>query len=392
MIDKSIRDDFPFFSKEPNLVYFDNACMTLRPSKVIEAISKYYTDFPACSGRSNHRLAKRVNEEVLKAREKVQKFVGAKHSEEIVFTRNTTEGLNLLALSLGLKKGEVLVISGKEHNSNLVPWIRLKESIGIDVRVVVENDWEEAITEEVKVVSVVMTSNLDGMTNLINRISKLAHKVGAKLIVDGAQAVPHRKISVTELGVDAMCFSAHKMCGPSGMGAMYIEKGLADQLSPFLTGGDTVATTTYTSYQMLPIPEKFEAGLQDYAGIIGFGEAVDYLEQIGMKKIEEHELQLNEVLTEGLLRHDRVKLIGSKSAKERSGILSFQVDGADHHQISLMLDQMGAIAVRSGQHCVHSWFNHNKISGSVRASVYFYNTVAEAEHFLEVFDKIMRIV
>jgi len=244
----------------------------------------------------------------------------------------------------------------------------------------------------VKVVSVVMTSNLDGTSNDIKTIAKLAHKIGAMMVVDAAQAVPHQKMSVIDIDADFMAFSAHKMCGPSGIGAVYGKLSLLERLNPFMTGGDTVAKTTYESYEMLPVPEKFEAGLQDYAGIIGFGAAIDYLSQIGMDTIHHYEVKLNQELTQGLNKFDRVKILGPQDPKLRGGIASFVVDGADHHQVALMLDQMGQIAVRSGQNCVHSWFNSHDISGSVRASVYFYNTEEEVEKFLATFEKILRII
>jgi cysteine desulfurase/selenocysteine lyase len=392
MIDSSIRDDFPIFSADPKLIYFDNACMTLRSRQVIEAVTDYYTRYPACAGRSNHHLAVRVTEQVESAREKVKRFVGAKKPEEIIFTRNTTEGLNLVAQSLGLVKGDVVVISGKEHNSNLVPWLRMKEHIGIELKVVKDNNWAEAIQTGVKLVSVVMTANLDGTSHPIEDITKLAHKSGALMMIDGAQSVPHTSVNLQKLDVDFMAFSAHKMCGPSGMGVLYGKKELLEQLHPFIVGGDTVAQTSYNHYTMLLVPEKFEAGLQDYAGIIGLGAAVDYLTDIGMDQIHNHELQLNEALTQVLVKHDRVKLLGSEKSDLRGGIASFVVEGADHHQVALMLDQMGSIAVRSGQHCVHSWFTANGIPGSIRASLYFYNTIDEVDRFSQIFDKVMRVV
>lgn len=401
MIDPTIRADFPLLQQEPRLVYFDNACMSLRPTRVIEAITYYYTHLSACAGRSNHHLASKVTKAVEEARENVRQLIGAKHADEIVFTRNTSEGMNLVAYAIGLRAGDTVVISDKEHNSNLVPWLQLKSILGIRLIIVpsmADNQanleaWKEAIgSPRVKLVSVVGTSNLDGVSNPVREIARIAHAVGALVLMDAAQTVPHQPIAVQDLDVDFMAFSAHKMCGPSGMGALYGKRTLLAQLNPFLVGGDTVANTTYESFSMLPVPEKFEAGLQNYAGIMGFGAAVDYLLKVGLAAIHEHELHLNKVLTQGLQQFDRVKIIGPEQPELRGGITSFTVDGADHHQIALMLDQMGSIAVRSGQHCVHSWFNAKHIKGSVRASVYFYNTVAEVERFLEVFSKIMRIV
>lgn len=396
-----VRNDFPILSGDKSLVYFDNACMTLRPNQVIEAITDYYANLSACSGRSNHHLANKVHQAVENSREKIRKFIGAKHKEEIVFTRNTTEGINLVANSLNLSPGDVVVISDKEHNSNLVPWLRLKDKIQIELVVVASTEdnqtdveaWEKAlVNQSVKLVAFGHTSNLDGVTSKAKDIIHLAHKYGALTLVDAAQAVPHQPISVTDLDVDFMAFSAHKMCGPSGMGVIYGKLDLLDKLEPFLTGGDTVAQTTYKSYEMLKTPDKFEAGLQDYAGIMGFGAAVDYLTEVGMENIHKHELDLTQLLTKKLGEMDRVKIIGPKETELRGGITSFTVDGADHHQVALMLDQMGNVAVRSGQHCVHSWFNQHKIPGSVRASVYFYNTKEEVEKFGDTLTKILRII
>jgi cysteine desulfurase/selenocysteine lyase len=394
MIDSTlIRKDFPILNQPGKpLVYFDNACMSLRPQPVLEAIMNYYTTMSACAGRSNHRLAKSVSDAVDESREKVKKFINASNQNEIIFTRNTSEGLNLLANSLKLDQGDVVVISDKEHNSNLVPWLRLKNEKGIVVRVVRNDSWADSIDTQVKVVSVVYSSNLDGVTNPIKEISRLAHQVGAVIIVDAAQAIPHQPVDVRDLDLDFMAFSAHKMCGPSGMGVLYGKYELLKGLQPFMVGGDTVETSTYDSYTMLPVPEKFEAGLQDYAGIIGTGAAIDYLSRIGLENIHAHEVQLNKYVTEQLAQFERVHIIGPEDPETRGGITAFIVDNADHHQIALMLDRVGNVMVRSGQHCVHSWFNDRKIKGSVRVSLSFYNTIEEIDVFIETLRKILDIV
>jgi cysteine desulfurase / selenocysteine lyase len=401
MIDtKKLRADFPLLYKSPELIYFDNSCMSLRPHRVIEAMSSYYETMSACAGRSNHRLAAAVSEAVDKARDKVKRFLGAKHAEEIVFTRNTSESFNLVAQSIDWLPGDLVVISDKEHNSNLVPWLRLQAEKGIRVEVVRSTDSNEAdlhayelvMAKKPRLVSIVMTANLDGVTNPVKEITNLAHRAGALVMIDAAQAAPHQLINVRQLDVDFLAFSAHKLCGPSGMGILYGKKHLLDQLQPFMVGGDTVVKTTYTSYEMLPVPEKFEAGLQDYAGIIGTGEAVSYISEIGLEAIHDHEVALTKRLTAGLEKYDRVVIIGPQEAKLRGGINSFYVKDADHHQVSLLLDKLGNIMVRSGQHCVHSWFADRNLAGSVRASFYFYNTPEEVDRFLEVFKKVMDVV
>ncbi len=402
MIDvRKVRQDFPLLrdQKQP-LVYFDNACMSLRPFEVISAIRRYYETMSACAGRSNHHLAAMVSEAVDQSREAVKNFINAKKKEEIIFTRNTSEGLNLLAHSLHLNRGDVVVISDKEHNSNLVPWLYLQKTLGIEVRIVPStttneasvSNWEHALTGNIKVVSLVYTSNLDGVTNPIREITQLAHRARAVVIVDAAQAVPHQVIDVHHLDVDFLVFSMHKLCGPSGMGVLYGKYSLLDTLEPFMVGGDTVERTSYDSYTLLPVPERYEAGLQDYAGIMGTQAAIEYITQLGLNNIHDREIQLNTYLTQGLNEMDRIHLIGPSDPAKRSGIVSFTVDGADHHQIALMLDKVGNVCVRSGQHCVHSWFTDRKIAGSVRASMYFYNTTEEVDIFLETLRKVLAII
>jgi cysteine desulfurase/selenocysteine lyase len=330
----------------------------------------------------------------------VKRFIGARDKSEVIFTRNTSEGLNLLAYSLGLAPGDRVVLSDKEHNSNLVPWLQLKKRLGIVVEIVPsrttnETDieaWKNALSKPTKVVSLVYTSNLDGVTNPVKEIASLAHQAGAVVIVDAAQVIPHQKISVTDLDVDFLVFSVHKMCGPSGMGVLYGKKAKLEQLEPFLVGGDTVVNTTYESFEMLPLPERFEAGLQDYAGIMGTKAAIEYLIQIGMEAIQAHEIELNEQLTWGLAGMERLTIIGPKEAHKRSGICSFTVSGADHHLVAQLMDKTGGVAVRSGQHCVHSWFESRGITGSVRASVYFYNTSAEVDTFLVTLKQVLTVI
>jgi cysteine desulfurase/selenocysteine lyase len=400
---KSLRADFPILAKQfggKPLVYLDNACMSLRPQPVIEAINRYYTEMSACAGRSNHRLARGVTDAVEETRVKVQKLVRADRKEEIIFTRNTTEGLNLVANSILLKPGDEVLTGSQEHNSNLIPWLKLVRTKGIKHRVIPEKadnsfnfeEYQKLLTPAVKLVSIVQTSNLDGTTYPVKEITQAAHAVGAKVMVDGAQSVPHQKIDVQDLGVDFLAFSGHKMLGPTGTGILYGKHPWLEDFDSYMVGGDTVSWSTYTAYEHLPVPEKFEAGLQDYAGIIGLGAAVDYLTNIGWAEIREHELKLNTLITDGVKGIDRLKIIGSQDPALRSGIISFYADGADPHQIALMLDEAGAIMVRSGQHCVHSWFDAHQLKGSVRASCYFYNTVQEAEFFVEQLKKIMSVI
>ncbi len=395
----SYRADFQILEGDA-LIYFDNACQTLRPKQVLSAMNEYYEQYPACGGRSMHRLAARVSQQVDQARARIARFIDARDKKEIVFTRNTTEGINLVAHSLGLRAGDVVITSDKEHNSNLIPWQVLQQKLGIK-HVIVATDqdglldleaYQHALTQGVALVSMGYVSNLDGVAQPVERIIQLAHAAGAKVLLDGAQAVPHHKLSVTQLDVDFLAFSGHKMLGPSGIGVLYGKSQLLAELEPFLVGGDTVAFSTYTSHEFLAAPEKFEAGLQDYAGIIGLGAAVAYLEQVGFDAIVARELELNQFLTKELTTIKGLHLIGPQDPSLRSGIISFYVDGKDHHKIALMLDEVAGICVRSGQHCVHSWFHDRRLAGSVRASVYFYNTLAEAEVFVTQLRKVLSVL
>jgi cysteine desulfurase/selenocysteine lyase len=397
------RNDFPLLITKANqkpLVYLDTACQSLRPAAVIQAVTGYYTEESACAGRSMHHLAEAVTRHVAQARGLIAKHLNAGRSEEIIFTRNTTEAINLVANSLGLKNGDVVLISDKEHNSNLIPWQLLARRSGVTVKVVPSlpdntfdlEAFERLLNDHVKLVSMVYTSNLDGVTFPAREIVKMAHRQGALVLVDAAQAAPHQRIDVKSLDVDFLAFSGHKMLGPSGTGILYGKYKLLEKLSPFLVGGETVSSSTYDSCEFLPPPEKFEAGLQDYAGIIGLGAAVKYLDELGFDAIQKQELFLNEYITRETKDIDGLHIIGPADARLRGGIFSFYIDRLDHHRIALMLDQMAGIIVRSGQHCVHSWFHARDIPGSVRASLYFYNTLEEAESFVTNLRKIRKVL
>jgi len=382
---EKFRQDFPLTGR--GIIYFDNACMSLKPRQVVEAMSDYYLNYPACAGRSVHRLSAKATEEYSKARQTVAKFVSAKQ-EEIIFTKNTTESINLVAKSLELA-GRTSITSDKEHNSNLVPWqlagnhkvVRTSDD-GFDF-----DDFESKLGKKTGIVSVVHTSNIDGTTLPVKEIAKIAHDYGALTMIDAAQSAPHTELNVRKLGVDFAAFSGHKMLGPS-IGVLFGKKEALEQLKPFMTGGDTVSRTTYTTQEFLKPPEKFEAGLQNYAGAIGLAEAIRYLEKIGMKNIEKHETALNRVITEEL--ESTVSIIGP-SYDKRSGIFPFNIRKTDPGEIAILLDNQN-ICVRSGQHCAHSWFSDRGIKGSVRASTYLYNTEDECARFASAVKKIERMV
>ena len=394
-----IRADFKLLSGKDVPVYFDSACMSLKPNSVVEAMNQYYYEFPACTNRSPHKLGQKATKKVEEARKNIAKFINANSEKEIIFARNATEGINLLANSFNFKKDDVVLISDKEHNSNLVPWLRLKEKVGIILKIIPgreDNTFDlEKFSEMVKgarFVSIVHTSNLDGVTNPAKEIIEIAHKNGALVFLDAAQSIAHQKIDVRELDVDFLAFSGHKMLGPTGTGIFYGKQKLLEELAPFMVGGDTVEYTTYEDYKMLGVPEKFEAGLQDYAGIIGLGKAVKYLSEFDFKKIAEHELEINKYITEEMQKFPQIKIIGPQDPALRSGIVNFYIKDTDMHKFAIMLDEMAGIAIRSGQHCVHSWFHSKKIYNSARASFYIYNTMEEAEIFIKNLTKILKIL
>lgn len=394
---EKIRQDFPMLSKK--VIYFDNACMSLKPRQVLDRMNEYYTDYTACAGRSNHFLSRKVEHEVDVARNEVRNFVNARKAEEIIFTRNTTEGINLVANCFGFKKGDNVIISDKEHNSNLIPWLKLKKNLGITVNHVKSNPdntfdleaFERSIKKETRLVSIVQTSNLDGVTNPIKEIAKIAHEHGVFVLVDGAQSIPGKKVDVKSLHIDFLSFSGHKMLGPTGTGILYGRTELLPRMEQFLVGGETVVDSNYSEYVPEKVPNRFEAGLQDYAGIIGLGEACRYLKRVGLDNIEKHELKLNTFITTQLASNDRINILGPADPNLRSGIFSFTIDRVDIHHVSKMLDVSKHIMVRSGAHCVHSWFNEHKMKGSVRASLYLYNTEAEAQVFVDEVGKIAKM-
>jgi cysteine desulfurase/selenocysteine lyase len=388
-----IREDFPLLnnSKKP-IIYFDNACMSLKPRQVVEKFAEYYNEYPACVGRSNHRLGKRASDEYNAARTTIRKFINAKEDKEVIFTRNTTESINLISKSLDY---DVIITTDKEHNSNHVPWMQVEKKKEI---IYTDNpDEDKDIEEQLKelfsqnkgkkiILSTVHTSNMDGTTMDVKNLIKIAHDNDALVMLDGAQSIPHSRIDVKKLDLDFLAFSGHKMLGPTGTGILYGKSDLLRKLSNYNTGGDTVIDTFYDEVEFEDIPHRFEAGLQDYAGFIGLGEAVKYLQRY-IDDVESHQIRLNRIMTDGL--KDKVKIIGSQDPALRSGIFNF-TSKINHHEISVMLDSFANIMIRSGRHCVHSWYNAHKIDGSARASVYLYNTEEEAKVFVEKVKEILK--
>lgn len=385
---RRLRPDFPPL-RDGRLIYFDNACMALRPQAVIDAVTAYHAEYPACGERSLHRLGRRVDEEVSLAREAARRFLHARRAEEIVFTQNTTHAINLIAHSFPFAPGDVVVTSDQEHNSNLLPWQQLARR-GVRHRAVPFGDLEAlraALAPEVKLVSMVMTSNLDGASIDAPRTVEVAHEAGIPVLLDAAQAAPHQPLDVRSLDVDFLACSGHKMLGPSGTGLLYGRRDALARLHPTLVGGGSVEDSTLQGATYREGPERFEAGLQNYAGIAGLRRAIEYLERVGREAIHAHEQALTRSLQAGLERYPDITILGPPPGR-RSGITSFAFAGTDAHDVCLLLDQSAEIAVRSGRHCVHSWFNAHGMEATVRVSFYLYNTEEEVAMFLAALAKV----
>jgi len=393
-IDK-IREDFQILKKELNekpIVYLDSACVTLKPKQVIDALNKYYNEFPACGERSNHKLGKRVTEEVEKSREVVKKFINARKSNEIIFTKNTTEGINLILNSIELKKGDIILTSDKEHNSILLP-VQLLKNKGIEHRIFKFgdiNDFKSKLDKDIKLIVTAHISNLDGTINPIEEIINLSHKNKSLILVDAAQSILHVKINVKKMDIDFLAFSGHKIFGPSGTGVLYGKYDLLNKLKPFIFGGGTVKDSTYEDYVIENIPQRFEAGLQDYAGIIGLGEAIKYFQGLGIEGVEDYIEDLNKIITQEFLKLG-IKILGEEDYKKRKGIISFNIKGINNKEIAEILNQNN-IFIRAGMHCVHSWFNSNKIDGSARISLSVYNTEEDCRKVIEEIKKIKSLI
>jgi len=390
---EKVRKDFPLYSAaEKESIYLDSACQSLRPIQVIEAQEEYYTDYPACGGRSVHHLATQVSIKVDEARESIAQFFNASKMEEIVFTKNCTEALNLVAKGLELRKDDVVLTTDMEHNSNHVPWLQLQKATGIKRRFVRTPEsglfdieaFKSLMSREVKVVSVVHTNNVTGTSLPVKEIAEIAHDHGATVLVDGAQAAPHKKVDVRDLGVDFYTASVHKMLGPSGVGILYGRYDLLARLDPLITGGGGVSLTDFDRAEFLPPPERFEAGLMNYSGAIGAGSAVNYLMRLGMEEVEHHDHLLNQRATSILRDVPTLSLVGPMDSVHRGSILSFNIRGMASHDVAMVLDDVGKVMVRSGMHCVHPYFLAHKINGCARASFYIYNTPRECDRFAEL--------
>ncbi|MFB6192830.1 MAG: aminotransferase class V-fold PLP-dependent enzyme [Candidatus Nanohaloarchaea archaeon] len=365
----------------PNLetTYLDSACMSLRPEQVIDSIKKYYNEYPVCPGRGNYELSKKATQKLEDARSQVADLISA-DKDNLMFTSGTTESVNTVAASFPSDK---VIISDREHNSNLVPW--QKHGYEIDVVETGDNfisDLDSRV-EEGDLVSLVHVSNLDGYENPVREASKVARENGAYILIDAAQSIPHQPFSVKEIQPDFVAFSGHKMCGPSGTGGLYVSDRVKDMIDPLIVGGGGVTNSTFSSHERKDFPHGMESGLPNIAGLIGMGKAASYLDSIEMEKIKAHEEELSKQLYEGIEEIEGVSNVGSTNP----GVISLRIGDLDPNQASIMLDQRN-IAVRSGMHCVHSWFNHYEEKPTVRISLHLYNNSKDIEKLVSALNEI----
>ena len=395
-VDK-IRNDFPILKRKVNgrqLVYLDNAATTQKPKQVIDAITDYYSSYNANIHRGIHKLSEEATEAYENSRGKTAKFINSQ-SKEIVFTKNTTESINILAYWTlrTLNKGDEIVLSVMEHHSNLVPWQMLAEK-GVKLKFVDINEdgtlkmkqLNELVTKRTKIVSITQASNVLGTINPIKEIAKIAHDSGAFMIVDGAQSVPHMAVDAKQLGVDFLAFSSHKMLGPTGIGVLYGKEESLSKVTPFLRGGDMIKEVHLQETKWNDLPWRFEAGTPNIADVIGFGSAIDYLNKIGMNNIRKHEVEL----TKYAMKHlsDKVTLHGT--AKEKGGAVSFSIEGIHPHDIATILDGEG-IAIRSGHLCAQPLMERLGLSAVARASFYVYNTKEEVDKLVAGLENVKKI-
>ncbi len=394
---REIREQFPALKRlvyNKNLIYFDNGATSQKPQVVLDAINKYYSKDNANIHRGVHYMSQKATTEFEEARKIIQHYINARKSEEIIFTKGTTDGINLVANSFGslLKAGDEILITAMEHHSNIVPWQMLCERKNLILKVAPINkkgeliieDFDKLLSKNTKLVAVTHISNTLGTINPVKELAEKAHAVGAKILVDGAQSIQHKKIDVRDLNCDFFVFSGHKVFGPTGIGVLYGKEDLLDRMPPYQGGGDMIERVTFerTTYNELPF--KFEAGTPHIAGGICLGEAVKFLSSLDINAIEKHEKELADYAQDMLDTFEGMRIIGE--AKNKTSVVSFFVDGIHPFDIGTLLDKQG-IAVRTGHHCTQPLMDFYKIPGTVRASFAFYNTREEIDTFIAAVDK-----
>ena len=397
-----IRRDFPVLRQEVNgrpLVYLDNAATSQKPQSVIDALVSYYTTENANVHRGVHTLSQRATDDYEAARSKVRRFINAAEDHELIYVRGTTEGINLVAQTFGranVGPGDEVIISAMEHHSNIVPWQALCRENGATLKVIPINDtgellvdqYERLLSSRTKLVSIVHQSNALGTINPMPAIIEMAHSRGVPVLVDGAQSVPHMTIDVQEMGCDFFVFSGHKLFGPTGIGVLYGRAELLEAMPPYQTGGEMIRSVTFEETLYNVLPHKFEAGTPNIAGSIGLGAAIDYIDSLGMDRINAYEKELLDYGSDALSRIEGLKIIGT--AKEKGGILSFTLGDIHPHDIGTILDSQG-IAIRTGHHCAQPVMDRFGIPATARASLAFYNTKAEIDSLVEGIDRVLEV-
>jgi cysteine desulfurase/selenocysteine lyase len=393
---KAIRSQFPILDQEVNghpLVYLDSSATSQKPIQVIETIEKYYKEINSNVHRGVHTLGTRATDAYEGAREKVRKFINAKSTKEVIFTRGTTTSLNWVASSYAmanLKEGDEIVITVMEHHSNIIPWQQVAKKTGATLKylplqedgTLSLDDVRATITANTKIVSVTHVSNVLGTINPIKEIAKIAHENGAIMVVDEAQGAPHLKIDVQDLDVDFLGFSGHKMCGPTGIGILYGKKHLLENMEPVEFGGEMIDFVELYDSTWKELPWKFEGGTPTIAGAIGLGAAIDFLNEVGLEHIAEHELKLSQYALEKLSTIEGISIYGPMDPAKRSGLVTFNIQDVHPHDVATVLDAEG-IAVRAGHHCAQPLMRWLKATATARASYYLYNTEEDIDRLVE---------
>ncbi len=402
---EKIKKDFPILERKINgndLVYLDNAATSQKPRQVLDSITDYYSNHNANVHRGIHTLSEEATLLYEGARKKVAEFIGAAHPEEIIFTKGTTESLNRIAVSWGLKnlkKGDVILLTNFEHHSNLVPWQVVTQRIGakldfINVKTDGEfplDEFKRKMTKKVKLVAISHASNVLGTIVPVKEICKIAHEVGVLVSVDGAQAVPHLKVNVQSLGCDFYAFSGHKMLGPMGIGVLWARKEILEKLEPYEYGGGMIESVDPNKSTWAEIPVRFEAGTPNVEGAVGLASAIGYLQNIGMDSIREHEVELNRYALKQLEKIKEVAVTGPKDPEKRTGLISFTVKGIHSHDVAAVLNSLG-VAVRSGHHCAMPLHKSLNIPSTIRASYYLYNTKKDIDKLVDGIKKAIQML
>lgn len=393
---EEIKKDFPLLENR-DIAYLDSGATTQKPKEVIEAIKKYYENSNANPHRGAYSLSIEATEQYENTRTKIAEFINAKHREEIIFSKNATESLNLIAYSYGmdnLKKDDEVVISIMEHHSNLVPWQKVTKATGSKLNYMYINEnyeisdeeIESKITDKTKIVGITHVSNVLGTINNVKKIIKYAHKKGAIVIVDASQSIPHMKIDVQDLDADFLVFSGHKMLAPLGIGVLYGKREILNNMTPFLMGGDMIEYVYEQETTFAPLPNKFEAGTQNVEGVIGLGAAIDYIQKIGYDKIQEKENEIISYARQELSKLKYLTLYLTPNAQNHSSVISFNIKGVHPHDVASILDSEN-VCVRSGNHCAQPLMRFLGIDSTCRASFYFYNSKEDVDRLVSALNK-----